>query len=227
MKLSGFCKGLLKKESFKMKKLFGILFVVVFMSFLVGSVFAQMAMEKEAQGGDDPMMSSMMGGGDKMCPMCGEMKPMMGMMNMNMIEQMADKLNLTKEQKDKAMAIFIAHHKDMIRKKADLELAQVDMYELMSQENPSMDTIQKQVMNIAGMEGGMKFAQIKVWMDAKALLTDEQKAALKKMMMKGMMKGEKGIMMGEKQTKESKSEKPKKSEKSGMKEMKDMKDMKK
>ncbi len=80
------------------------------------------------------------------------------------------------------------------------------MYELMSQDNPDMDAVQKQLMKIANIEANMKFSQIKVWMDAKSLLTDEQKAMLKK-----MMKGKMTEMMGEK--------KEYKSEKSGMKGM--------
>ncbi len=99
-----------------MKKTCGILFVVTFVSFLVGSLFAQEMMKEDedvqmmmpmmsGQGsmgmmGQMPMMEGMMmgkddmmmGHGGMMCPMCGNMMPMMGMMHMEMMEQVADKL---------------------------------------------------------------------------------------------------------------------------------------
>mgnify|MGYP001148763959 CR=1 FL=1 len=179
-----------------MKALSRILFVAVLMVFVASSAFApETTGEKEsapppsppAMGGGEmmspmrPMMQGMMGGG-MMCPMMQKMMGRMPMMGGPNIMDFAEKLKLTDEQKDKIKAILVAHMKDMINKRAELETAEIDLKELMDKEEPDLNTLERQIQKIAMLEATMKLSQIKTMLDAKAILTPEQKATLKEIM---------------------------------------------
>jgi len=120
------------------------------------------------------------------CPMMDKMKGDMPMGNMQMKspDMMAyiEKLQLTPDQKDKMDSAKIAHHKDMIRKSADRDIAQIELEELMRKDEPNLTAIGDQLKKIANMEADLKLAQIKVMIDLKAILTKEQKDNLKMMM---------------------------------------------
>jgi Spy/CpxP family protein refolding chaperone len=69
--------------------------------------------------------------------------------------------------------------------KADLELAGVELRELMMQEEPDLNAIEDQIRNIANLEAQMKFSQIKALVDAKSVLTEDQQEMLKKTLKDG------------------------------------------
>jgi Spy/CpxP family protein refolding chaperone len=136
---------------------------------------------------DDPMMGQNPRGPKGMGMMRGN-GPMMdrppkGMgMGMMLRPEMMDKIGLTKEQKDSIESIFIANRKEMITKKAEHDLAQVELQDLMRKDKPDMNLVKTQIQKIFSIQGDMQYAQIKVMMDAKNILTDEQKANLEKLM---------------------------------------------
>lgn len=197
-----------------MKKLNVVLIAIVFIM-LVGIVFSfsialaedqQMAMQKmdkdKMQPYDDQkgmdmkkmdMMKMDMGKGMMMCqcPMMDKMKGNMPMGNMPMKgpDMMAyiEKLQLTPEQRDKMDSTKIAHQKDMIRKNADRDIAQIELDELMRKDDPNLTAVGDQLKKIANMEADLKLAQIKIMVDIKALLTKEQKDNLKMMMERDRM----------------------------------------
>jgi len=145
-------------------------------------------MMKARMGGDKGMgMMGMMGRmGMRQGMMCPMMEKMKGNMPMGLMPMMgpdimayADKLQLTQDQKDKIDAIMVAHKKDMIKKNADREIAQVDLNELMKKDDPDLMAISDQLKKIASMDADIKFAQIKVRVDTKSVLTKEQKDNLK------------------------------------------------
>jgi Spy/CpxP family protein refolding chaperone len=103
-------------------------------------------------------------------------------MGMMLRPEMMDKIGLTKEQKDKIQSIFIANRKEMITKKAELDLGQVELQELMQKDKPDMNLIKNQIQKISSIQGDIQYANIKVMMDAKNVLTDDQKANLEKFM---------------------------------------------
>lgn len=103
-------------------------------------------------------------------------------MGMMLRPEMMDKIGLTKEQKDNIESIFIAHKKEMITKKAELDLGQVELQDLMRKDKPDMNLVKTQIQKISSIQGDIQYAQIKVMMDAKNILTDEQKANLEKLM---------------------------------------------
>ena len=203
-----------------MRRTFGILFVVALMVIMTGNLFAQemmgmrkgMCKGKEATDADAKKMmgaQGMMMGGGMMCPMCkqmmggpgmmsGGMMPMMqgmmggsGMMDMKPhIAGMAEALKLSEEQQSKLEALHIAHKKNMIRKKADKEIAEIDLQELIMQDEPDLEAVEGQIREIANLEAAMKYAWVKLLVDSKSLLSAEQKEEFKK-----LMKGKKEPMM--------------------------------
>ena len=208
-----------EKEKLKMRRTFGILFVVALMLVMTGSLFAQGMMKGMCKGmgkekGEIEVevkkvvgTQGMMGGG--MCPMCkqmmgdsgmmsGGMAPMMqgmmggsGMMDMKPhIAGMAEVLKLSEEQQSKLEALHIAHKKNMIRKKADKEIAEIDLQGLIQQDEPDLEAVEGQIREIANLEAAMKFAWVKLLVDSKSLLSAEQKEEFKK-----LMKGKKSQMM--------------------------------
>jgi Spy/CpxP family protein refolding chaperone len=195
----------------KMKKKIGITLMVLLFSFAIFAIVvsAQDRMGKSEEGIQNPvppdrqgmtggpnMMGMGMMGGQNMPDMMGN-GTMMGMrgpggrgpMGMRpqrgMMMRLADKLNLSKEQRDELKDMFTNNRKDMIRRKADLEIARVEMQELLSQDEPDMSAIKGKIQDVANLEAEMKFSQIQKWMDAKKVLTEEQQKELKDMMKKG------------------------------------------
>jgi Spy/CpxP family protein refolding chaperone len=137
------------------------------------------------------------------CQMMDKMKgnmPMgdmpMGNMPMKSPDMMVyiEKLQLTQEQRDKMDSAKIAHHKDMIKKNADRDIAQIELEELMRKDEPNLTAISDQLKKIANMEADLKFSQIKLMVDIKALLTKEQKDNLKMMMERDRMNMSMGKM---------------------------------
>ncbi|MFC1712449.1 Spy/CpxP family protein refolding chaperone [Candidatus Poribacteria bacterium] len=93
---------------------------------------------------------------------------------------LADKLDLSEGQRNELSEILTSHRKDTIRQKAEIELAKVDLQKLTRQEDPNLDAVETQIREIANLEAGIKFSQIKIKVDTRNVLTEEQKTALKK-----------------------------------------------
>jgi Spy/CpxP family protein refolding chaperone len=109
------------------------------------------------------------------------MRPGRALGRMDMLGRLADKLDLSEEQRDEIKDILTAHQKDMIQKKADRKLAEVELRELTMEDDPDLDTIEEQVKEIANLEAGMRYSRIKAMVDARSVLTDEQKKELKEL----------------------------------------------
>jgi Spy/CpxP family protein refolding chaperone len=179
----------LEKEGVtKMKRTKWILLTMVLAGLLAvaGIVIAQEMKEKE-ETAQTPAMGRGMG---RMMERPGMMMrmgrgPMMrrgGMPGrMDILGRLADKLDLSEEQRDEIKDILTAHQKDMIQKKADRELAEVELRELTMEDDPDLDAIEEQVKEIANLEAGMRYSQIKAMVDARSVLTDEQKEQLKEL----------------------------------------------
>jgi len=187
----------LEKEGItKMKRTKWILLTMVLTGLLAvaGIVIAQEMKEKEETAQTPAMgrgMGRMMERPGMMMRMGRGMGRMMGrgpMMRsggmsgrMDILGRLADKLDLSEEQRDEIKDVLTAHQKYMIQQKADRELAEVELRELTMKDDPDLDAIEEQVKEIASLEAGMRYSQIKVMVDAKSVLTDEQKEELKKL----------------------------------------------
>jgi hypothetical protein len=163
-----------------------------------------------------PMMQGMMSdsgmmGGGMMCPMCGKMMGQGMMSGPGMMTgfgkpdliALAEKLDLSEEQIAEIKGIFLSHKKDMIRKKADRDIAELDLSELTQQDEPDLNAVEDKLRDIANLEAGIRFSQIKVWTDAKSVLTTEQKAVLKR-----IVKKQKTPMIGQKNVEKTETSMP-------------------
>jgi len=163
-----------------MKKAFSILFALALMMSLTYNVFAQEGpVDKDTPPGI--MGAGMMHGRGPMMANAPRGPRMMGGMGGMMLSPaMMDRLELTKEQRDNIESIFTSHKKDMIRKNADLALANIELQELIRKDKPDMNLIKDQLQKIANINVDVQYTQIKTQMDVKNILTDEQKANLEK-----------------------------------------------
>ena len=112
------------------------------------------------------MMSGM--NGDN-CLQSGSINPM----------DFPDKLGLSEDQQKKVNDILVSYKKDLIKKNADREILETELAEFINQEKPDQGIIEKQVQKIANTEAGIRYSQIKVNMDIKSALTEEQRDTLK------------------------------------------------
>ena len=190
-----------------MKKLNVTISIMIVMALMAGSVFAA---ENVERAGDDekPQFRRMRGPsgmqqGRMMRRGAGE--AMMGrgmgggrigrgrnMGRMAAILRLADELELSEAQRSELSQIATDHKKDIIRQKAEIDLARVDQQKLMRQDEPDMDAVRSQLMKIATLEVDMKCQQIQVRINAKNVLKEEQQKALKKILRSKQAQGVRG-----------------------------------
>jgi len=169
-----------------MKRSVLVLFTVVLSIFFTYNVFAQDSAPAPPTPVDKDTPPRMMGRGQMrgMGPMM-ERGPMgvRGMMNgMFIPPEIADEIGLSEEQKSKIDDITTNHRKDMVTKKAEIEIAQIDLNKLMREENPDMNLVKDQIQKLASLKANMEFAQFKTRIDAKKVLTQEQQDKIKELM---------------------------------------------
>ncbi|MGB9595630.1 MAG: Spy/CpxP family protein refolding chaperone [Candidatus Poribacteria bacterium] len=166
-----------------MKRTIFAFLIITLMTFMAYSLFAQ----DTTPSSDNPqphfMRMGRMGSGGPgpfgLAPMAqiGDFKGI-GMFRPDLME----KIGITKEQKETIQKIVSEHRKDMIKKDADRKLAEVDLQEMLSKEKPDMNLVKNQIQKIASLKADIQFARLKMQMDLKNVLTDEQKAKLEKLM---------------------------------------------
>lgn len=97
----------------------------------------------------------------------------------------AGELGLSDDQKDRLKEILVSHRKETIQKRADIEVAEVELKELMMPDSPQFDKAKKKVSQIAKMRGEIAERQLDVLQKARNVLTAEQIEKLKSLR-KGM-----------------------------------------
>jgi len=90
-------------------------------------------------------------------------------------KNMLEKLDLSAEQKDKVETLRIAHQKEMIDLKADLEKAKLALRELKAKKNFSRTDYLGAVEKINNAENRISLSRANHRMDIYELLTDKQK----------------------------------------------------
>ena len=153
-----------------LKALVAVCFAVV----LASPVFAQMK---------DMPMEHRGPGHMEMCDMCGMdgRGDMMGGM-MDKCLQMADKLGLSDEQINKIKPIHRDMKKKQVRFKADLELAQIELKEIMEVKDFDLEKANAQVKKIGDMKTTHHLDMLKSMKEVRSILTDEQFKKMHKMM---------------------------------------------
>jgi len=166
-----------------MKRSVLFIFTVVLSMFFAYIVFAQDAASPPGDEGGSPGMGRGFMRGN--CPMMGRgpMGPRaMGARGpMFIAPDLAEKIGLSEEQKTKLDDIITNHRKDMIKKDADISLAQIDLNKLMSQDDPDMNLVKESIMNIATMKADKEFTKFKAMIETKNVLTKEQQDKLKEL----------------------------------------------
>lgn len=161
----------------KMKKLFLLMLSTV--------VIASAAAFAETDNKCCDMQGGGMNAGGKECKMMGD-KPMAmhgemhgdGLANAGRYLMFKDELNLTAEQSKAIEDTLMAHKKDMIKAKADLQIAKLEMAELMKSDNPDFAKAREKAKEISKQEEAMKISMLNSAEKAYSVLTPEQKKKL-------------------------------------------------
>lgn len=171
-----------------------VAFVLVFLLVVVsaGSSYAQMCgcMGKmgEEMHGDMPMRGEMRHHGmEGMEGMRGEDHPMW---------QHLRGLGLDEKQKEAVNAIKSRAMREMIKKRADAQIAKVELKDILGKDPVDMKAVEAKLKQREAIETDMHLSHIKTMEEVKALLTPEQKKKMKEMIEMGPMKGGMGMMGG-------------------------------
>ena len=111
---------------------------------------------------------------------CMKMRgPEMGCRMMQCCMQHAEELGLTAEQQSKMKDMGLAAKKEQIRMKADMELAKLDLNQLLMADNPNENEVMKAIDNLGLLKTKMRKAEIKTKLAMQQILTKEQLAKWK------------------------------------------------
>ena len=113
------------------------------------------------------------------------------------LARVAQRLGLTDQQKERMHAILLQQTRRGIQERADIQLANLDLRQLMHADSPNLSAIDAQVDKVARMRATLTKERIGTMMQMHALLTPEQKSKLKEMMQGGMRDGDDGGGMHE------------------------------
>ena len=97
------------------------------------------------------------------------------------------KLDLNDSQKAAIREIWDSAAKEMIRKKADIKIARLELHEMLGKEPVNMRAVESQVKKIEGLRASMMLDRIKSREDIKSKLTPEQREKLKELVRDSMM----------------------------------------
>ena len=115
-----------------------------------------------------------------LCTMDGRGDMMGGMMGKCL--QNADKLGLTDDQVNKITPIHRELQKKMIRYKADIEIAAIELKEIMDKKDFDLEKASAQVKKIEELKTNKHLEMLKSMKEVRSILTDEQFNKMKKMM---------------------------------------------
>jgi len=132
-------------------------------------------------------MMGMMGEGSQMGP---------GMMGEHHILGKLMNLGLDEKQKEAVKEIERKNMKETIKKRADLDIAQIDLRDLLDKDSVNMNAVESKLKEIASLKTDINLSRIKAHEEIKSKLTPDQRKKLKDTMGHGMMMGKMGMMQG-------------------------------
>lgn len=113
-------------------------------------------------------------------------------MGMGMRQNWADQLDLTDAQKDQMRELRFKHQKEMIKQRADLRVARLELQELI-RSDADRGTINSKIDEIGKLETSMEKARVANRLDMRSILTPEQREKIKDRPMMGRgMRGDGG-----------------------------------
>jgi len=105
-------------------------------------------------------------------------------------------LGLDEKQKEAVKEILRKTKRETIKRRADLDIAQIDLKDLLDKDAVNMMAVESKLKQIASLESEIHLARIKSHEEIKSKLTPDQRKKLKEMMEQGMMMGKMGMMQG-------------------------------
>ena len=90
-----------------------------------------------------------------------------------------DGMAITDDQAAKLHTIKSDFEKTKIKMKADIQLTSVDLHDLLRDDKGSLTEVEAKLKDLYDTRAGMYFASVKASRDAKAVLTEEQRARMK------------------------------------------------
>lgn len=88
-------------------------------------------------------------------------------------------LNLSKDQKESLNTKLIEHRKEMIRLRADLEIAEIDLRDLQFSDKPDQNKIKEQISKLNDVRGKIDLALNKFLIKVRTVLSKKQWSDLK------------------------------------------------
>ena len=116
--------------------------------------------------------------GMKMCGMMGEEKGM-GCCKMEFFLCCKDKLELTDQQVEMLKGIKMDFLKSKFKMEADLQIAKLELKDLMDNDNASLKEIEPKMRTVEKLKTDMKISHLQAFSKAKEILTPEQKEKMK------------------------------------------------
>ncbi len=89
-------------------------------------------------------------------------------------------MSLTAEQEQKLRSLKTTYKKDRIKTKAEVQLASIDLHEVLKNEKASLSDIEAEFNKMHALKTKLYMASIKAERDAKAVLSEEQQARMDK-----------------------------------------------
>ncbi|MCI0527142.1 MAG: Spy/CpxP family protein refolding chaperone [Nitrospira sp.] len=114
------------------------------------------------------------------------------------IDMLKDQLKLNDDQVAKLKKIRSDYQKEMIRRHANMQVAQMELWEILDNKNLDMAKAEKKVKEVEGMRSDLMVYRIKALQETRKFLTDEQYEQFREMgfrSMRGMM-GKHGMRGG-------------------------------
>jgi len=184
-----------------MKKLviglvFVLLFAMVAVAFAQGSDWQEGSMigpgmmgSQQGQMGQGMMQGGqpMMGQG-MMCGMMGMGREGMGhhrrwfKYGVTLMLQNADKLGLSDEQIKKLYEIKRKYSKDIIKQDAEMKMDEIDLGALLRESEINLSEVKEALKKVENTKTQIRYLRITAFVEARKILTDEQKKSLKKLM---------------------------------------------
>ena len=101
------------------------------------------------------------------------------------LEPLAERLNLSDEQKTQMHQIRIAHQKQQVQREAKVKLARIELKELMAADDPNRSAIEKKTKEISDLQYQAKLEMIDHLFKVRSILTPEQREIFKGHMLRG------------------------------------------
>ncbi len=99
-------------------------------------------------------------------------------------------LGLDEKQREAIKEIKSRVMKDTIRKRADLEIARIDLKDIIHKDQVDMNAAEATLKKIASLQTDIRLSHIKAMQEIKSKLTPEQRKKLEEMRERGPCRGE-------------------------------------